>query len=170
LARIQQCKKSTFRTGRRRKRVLVYIFLTYYHAKGFGNHKETKKPAKVEIKVPQIDGAELRHRAEELLGKETETGPLATVDEPWKLRHELQVHQVELELQNAELRLARDELESALGQYTDLYDFAPIGYFTLDRAGTISRVNFMAAGLIGLERSYLHRHHCGKENRTRIAG
>jgi PAS domain S-box-containing protein len=109
----------------------------------------------VKKKTPQIDGAELRRRAEVLLGKETGTGPLGTEEEPLKLRHELQVHQVELEMQNAELRLARDELESALEQYTDLYDFAPSGYFTLDREGTINRVNFTAAGLIGLERSRL---------------
>ena len=106
--------------------------------------------------VHKIDNTELRRRAEEQLGDETTTEqPLGTEGDPQKLHHELQVHQVELEMQNAELRQARDQLEVALEQYTDLYDFAPVGYLTLDREGTISRVNFTAAGLVGLERSQL---------------
>lgn len=50
-----------------------------------------------------------------------------------KIIHELEVHQIELEMQNEELRLVRSNLESLLDQYTDLYDFAPVGYFTLDK-------------------------------------
>jgi PAS domain S-box-containing protein len=108
-------------------------------------------------KDPQSDSTELRRRAEEQLGKETTTEhpPLGTEDDPRKLLHELQVHQIELEMQNAELRQAREVEAAALEQYTDLYEFAPVGYFTLDREGTISRVNFTAAGLVGLERSRL---------------
>jgi hypothetical protein len=82
--------------------------------------------------VRKIDSTELRCRAEERLGDETATEqPLGTEGDPQKLRHELQVHQIELEMQNAELRQARDQLEEALEQYTDLYDFAPVGYLTL---------------------------------------
>ena len=111
-------------------------------------------------KVHKIDSTELRRRAEERLREETGTEqPLGTEEDPLKLHHELQVHRVELEMQNAELRQARDELEAALEQYTDLYDFAPVGYFTLDREGAISRVNFTAAGLVGLERSRLIGRH-----------
>jgi len=51
-----------------------------------------------------------------------------------RLLHELRVHQVELEMQNEELRHIRDALEFALSQYTDLYDFSPVSYFSLDRA------------------------------------
>jgi PAS domain S-box-containing protein len=69
--------------------------------------------------------------------------------------HELQVHQVELEMQNAELRQTRDEVETVLGKYTDLYDFAPVGYFTLDREGIIRSVNLTGASLLGVERSRL---------------
>jgi PAS domain S-box-containing protein len=105
-------------------------------------------------KEQPIDGAELRRRAEERLG-EKNAPPLGTEKEPLRLHHELQVHQVELEMQNAELRQARNELETALEQYTDLYDFAPASYFTLDRKGTILRVNLTGAGLVGVERSML---------------
>ncbi|MBK5275184.1 MAG: response regulator [Desulfuromonadales bacterium] len=106
--------------------------------------------------VRNIDNTELRRRAEERLREEIESGqPLGTEKDPLKLLHELQVHQIELEMQNAELRQAREQLEEALEQYTDLYDFAPVGYFTLDREGTINRVNFTAADLVGLERSRL---------------
>jgi PAS domain S-box-containing protein len=98
----------------------------------------------------------LRRRAEERLGEKTgTTNPPGTEDEPLRLHHELQVHQVELEMQNAELRQARDELETALEEYTDLYDFAPVGYFTLDRKGDIRRVNLTGAALVGIERSRL---------------
>jgi PAS domain S-box-containing protein len=75
--------------------------------------------------------------------------------EAQRLLHELEVHQVELEMQNAELHQAREEMEEVLGKYTDLYDFAPIGYFTLDRNGVILAVNLAGAALLGLDRSRL---------------
>ena len=107
-------------------------------------------------KVQPIDNAELRRRAEESLGLKTgTTHPPRTDDESLRLHHELQVHQVQLEMQNAELRQTRDELESALEKYTDLYDFAPVGYFTLDSKGTITSVNLTGASLVGVERSGL---------------
>jgi len=71
------------------------------------------------------------------------------------LVHELQVHQVELEMQNAELQEARNRLEGLLEKYTDLYDFAPVGYFSLDEQGRILEVNLTGAALFGLERSRL---------------
>ena len=72
-----------------------------------------------------------------------------------RLLHELQVHQIELEMQNAELQKARDELELTLETYTDLYDFAPVGYLSLDELGQILEVNLTGAALIGVERSRL---------------
>lgn len=66
-----------------------------------------------------------------------------------KLLHELQVHQIELEMQNDELRLANETAEKALRKYTMLYDFAPMGYFTLDADGTIEDLNFTGAELLG---------------------
>jgi PAS domain S-box-containing protein len=65
------------------------------------------------------------------------------------------VHQIELEIQNAELSQARGALEKSLEQYTDLYDFAPVGYFTLDGNGVVGAVNLAGAGLLGVERSRL---------------
>jgi PAS domain S-box-containing protein len=96
----------------------------------------------------------LRRLAEERVGSKG-TEPLPTEADAQRLLHELQVHQVELEIQNAELRSAREELETALEKYTDLYDFAPVGYFTLDRDGVINAVNLTGATLLGIERSRL---------------
>jgi PAS domain S-box-containing protein len=103
-----------------------------------------------------LDPDELRRRAEEALheGKSSPPPPPAR-DDPQKLLHELQVHQVELEMQNEELRQARDEAEAALEKYTDLYDLAPVGYATLDGAGIIRSINLTAAALLGKERSLL---------------
>ena len=69
----------------------------------------------------------------------SEVGDQSTAAETQRLVHELQVHQIELEMQNEELQQARAEVEAVLGQYTDLYDFAPVGYFTLDRDGRSAR-------------------------------
>ena len=68
------------------------------------------------------------------------------------LLRELRVHQVELEMQNEELRRAQLALEVAQTSYVDLYDFAPIGYLTIDEAGTITRTNLTGASLLGVER------------------
>jgi len=72
-----------------------------------------------------------------------------------RLPHELQVYQVELEMQNAALKEARDRIEAQLEKYTELYDFAPTGYFSVDKRGRILEVNLMGAALLGIERSRL---------------
>ncbi len=72
-----------------------------------------------------------------------------------RLLHELQVHQVELEMQNTELQEARDRMEALLEKYTDLYDFAPVGYYSLDEQGRILELNLTGAALLGVERSRL---------------
>ena len=66
-----------------------------------------------------------------------------------RLMHELQVHQIELEMQNEELRRANETAETALRKYTMLYDFAPMGYFTLDSDGKIEDLNFTGAEMLG---------------------
>lgn len=104
--------------------------------------------------------AELRRRAEstlrgQQLQKRLKSEEPVSKTDAQRLFHELEVHQIELELQNAELHQARNELEKALEQYTDLYDFAPAGYFSVDQSGMILGVNLAGAALFGLERSLL---------------
>ncbi len=70
-----------------------------------------------------------------------------------ELLYELRVHQVELEMQNEELRLAQQKLEYLHRKYFDLYNFAPVGYFTLDKDGLILEVNLTGAALLNSERS-----------------
>ena len=72
-----------------------------------------------------------------------------------RLVHELQVHQIELEMQNNEMRQSRVELEAALGRYTELYDAAPVGYLTLTADGLISKINLTGAKLLGTARGNL---------------
>jgi PAS domain S-box-containing protein len=108
------------------------------------------------------EAAELRRQAEDrLLAKKAEFQNLRTGEETQRLVHELEVHQIELEMQNTALRQTRDDLETALDTYTDLYDFAPIGYFTLDHEGVVHAANLGGAGLLGLERSLLLGRHFG---------
>jgi two-component system, cell cycle sensor histidine kinase and response regulator CckA len=71
------------------------------------------------------------------------------------LIHELRVHQIELKIQNEELRRIHEELEKARDRYSHLYDFAPVGYFTLSEKGIIEEVNLTGAAMIGVERSAL---------------
>jgi len=100
--------------------------------------------------------ADLRRHAEERLqAKTAKRHPPRTEEEAQRLVHELEVYQIELEMQNAELRQASDELETMLEKYTDLYDFAPVGYFNLNRNGTIGAANLTGAGFFEIERSWL---------------
>ena len=106
--------------------------------------------------------AELRRRAEERLREQhPETGQARTEADTQRLVHELEVHQIELEMQNEELQKARDEMEAGLEKYSDLYDFAPVGYLTLDREGTILEANLTSASLLGIERSRLVKRRFG---------
>jgi formate hydrogenlyase transcriptional activator len=103
-----------------------------------------------------VSGDALRLHAEERLrAQRSASPPTHSVEETWRLFHELQVHQVELEMQNEQLRQARSELESSRDKFAELYDFAPVGYFTFDAQGRISAVNLMGAQLLGVERRQL---------------
>ncbi|HVR02648.1 MAG TPA: ATP-binding protein [Polyangia bacterium] len=82
--------------------------------------------------------------------------PEGASDENRRLVHELEVHQVELELQNNALRDAHGQLEDSRARYAELYDYAPIGHVTLDRDGVIRELNLTSASLLGKERRYLY--------------
>jgi signal transduction histidine kinase len=111
-------------------------------------------------RIKVADPGKLRNQAEELLQSCDLSLPLPEAAAN-RLAHELQVHQIELELQNTELRQARDDAESALERYTELYDFAPVGYVTLDRNGMIQSLNLTGAALLGKDRGELLRRRFG---------
>lgn len=93
--------------------------------------------------------AHLRQRAE--AAARLEGGPASpTADELNRTLHELRVHQIELEMQNEELRKVQHELETVKERYLDLYDQAPVGYVTLGEAGLILEANRTAAALLGM--------------------
>jgi len=104
-------------------------------------------------KIDFTDEQLLRLKAEEELNKKQEILASGIVEtDSMKLLHELQVHQIELEMQNEELRQANATAEEALKKFTMLYDFAPIGYFTLDKDGNICELNFTGADILGEKR------------------
>ena len=105
--------------------------------------------------TPDRKSSELRKRAEKLLRR---TGsPLKPIPKKdvLELIHELEVHQVELEMQNEEVRRTQAELEEERKKYFDLYDLAPVGYVTLDRSGFIREINLTASEMLGRSRRYL---------------
>jgi PAS domain S-box-containing protein len=104
-------------------------------------------------KVDPSHAEELRRKAEERLRLEEPLPEEISPAEAQKLIHELRVHQIELEMQNDELRQAQEILEESRSRYSDLYDFAPIGYLTLDELGIIREANLTAARLLQVERS-----------------
>ncbi len=99
------------------------------------------------------DDQMLRRKAEEELKKKQKKLEKQVLEnDAVKLLHELQVHQIELEMQNEELREANLTAETALKKYTMLYDFAPMGYFTLEKDGSICELNFTGAEMLGEKR------------------
>jgi two-component system CheB/CheR fusion protein len=104
----------------------------------------------------QPEAPSLRKQAEDrLLDRDAaELGSRGHVD-ALQLLHELEVHEIELEMQNEELRTARLELEHGLARYTELFDFAPIGYATLGPFQIIRELNHSGARLLGKERGRL---------------
>ena len=101
---------------------------------------------------------QLREQAEKTLeGQKADTrepSELST-EATRRLIHDLQVHQIELEMQNEELRRAQLELEEERDKYSDLYDFAPVGYFTISEKGVILDANLTMCTMSGVERGLL---------------
>jgi two-component system cell cycle sensor histidine kinase/response regulator CckA len=109
---------------------------------------------------PEADaGQSLRKRAETLAGERAGERPEDLEAQPLEVAlralHELRVHQIELEMQNDELRRTQEELEVSRARYFDLYDLAPVGYVTLSEKGLILEANLTAARLLGVARSAL---------------
>jgi PAS domain S-box-containing protein len=97
----------------------------------------------------------LRERAEEFISKNPSAIKKMPPCDVTKLIEDLQIHQVELEMQNEELRQAQLELEAARDRYSNLYDFAPVGYFTIGEKGMILESNLTGATMLGVERGLL---------------
>jgi PAS domain S-box-containing protein len=110
--------------------------------------KKSDRPTKV---------TRLRRQAEELLRTTRRDVAVMPVQDMQQLVYELQVHQIELEMQNDEFRRAQIELEEARNRYSDLYDFAPFGYLTLDTQGKIMEANLQACTLLGMSRKDVMR-------------
>ncbi len=104
-------------------------------------------------KAEPADSSNLRKSAEELLSRHISDLEAPSPEEVEQLVYELEVHRIELEMQNEELREAQQELEASRDRYADLYDFAPLGYVSLDKHGRIQEINLAAAKLLGRERA-----------------
>jgi two-component system cell cycle sensor histidine kinase/response regulator CckA len=111
------------------------------------------------LKVKENQGeSDLRRHAEkelETMLEDTEDLSGMSPKDIASLIHELEVHQIELKMQNDELRRIQGELEKTRDRYSHLYDFAPVGYFTISAKGIIDEVNLTGASLIGIERNAL---------------
>ncbi|HWR27969.1 MAG TPA: PAS domain S-box protein, partial [Candidatus Thermoplasmatota archaeon] len=103
--------------------------------------------------------ATLRKKAEEIaLKKAVQSSEKLDALSPEEIRqtlHELQVHQIELEMQNEELRRVQANLDEAMERYFDLYNLAPVGYFTINEKGFIIEANLTFASLLGVEKNTL---------------
>jgi PAS domain S-box-containing protein len=103
--------------------------------------------------LPEAAVRTLRNRAEEkTVFYAVKTGKSLSPGKTRRVLHELRVHQMELEMQNEELRRAQIELGASRARYFDLYDLAPVGYFTISEKGLILEANLTAARLLGTER------------------
>jgi chemotaxis family two-component system sensor kinase Cph1 len=102
-----------------------------------------------------VDDDNLRKWAEERLKNKNLLRQTNSETDLRALVNELEVHQIELEMQNEELQRAKLELEESELKYRDLYEFAPVGYITFDATGTIREINLAGASLIGTTRNNL---------------
>ncbi len=114
-------------------------------------HKSTNISTSKELRALAVERLEQKHLS-------TGVPTLSNLSSPEKmlrLVHELEVHQIELEMEQEELTRTMAEAEDSLAKYTELYDFAPVGYLTLSHDSTIRQANLTSAKLLGVDRSHL---------------
>ena len=99
--------------------------------------------------------AGLRRRAQKILAAQPDEVPVMSQEDMKALIHELDTYQVELELQNEDLRHTLEELDQSRQRFADLYEFAPVGYFTFDSKGHILAVNLTGSRQLGVEKEAL---------------
>ncbi|MBT3807611.1 MAG: PAS domain S-box protein [Desulfobacula sp.] len=117
----------------------------------------TEKPPYEELEK-KIQEQELRKQAEKILQErliDNRDPSELTPEQIHSLLHELQVHQIELEMQNDELRRSQEELIKSKIIYIELYDLAPVGYFTINSKGLILKANLTLTGMLSIERRFL---------------
>ncbi len=124
------------------------------------DNDDLRRQAEERLKALKLEcPPELEERTEKgglsSVARGTKEGGQKSEVDTLRILHELQVHQIELEMQNKELQKDRTEIEAAAARYTDLYDFAPTGYFTLNSHGDILQTNLAGARLLNMERALL---------------
>lgn len=115
----------------------------------------TKKPSGPAKGGGQMDKAEARRKRAEDIVLTSRASDHPPAGENGKLLHELRVYQAELEMQNEELRQAQEELEASRAKYFDLYNLAPVGYFTVSGLDVILEANLTAAKMLGMGKNIL---------------
>ena len=115
-------------------------------------HKQTVQgdeaaTAKTEL-LPELKNMSQQELLQQFRLLQAEIDTPINVDRDDQLAHELQVHQIELEMQNRELREAQQELETTRDLYADLYDFSPVSYVTFDNKGVIKAINLTGAAML----------------------
>ncbi|MFH2130879.1 MAG: PAS domain S-box protein [bacterium] len=103
----------------------------------------------------ESDLTELRKHAEDVIDPNIVEVVNLSIAETAHIIHELRIHQVELEMQNHELRNTQSALQEAKDEYTDLYDYAPVGYVTINEKGTILKANLTITRILDVERVFL---------------
>src|SRR5512141_2897114 len=99
----------------------------------------------------ELEFGQLRRKAEMKLVAGTDVSAKCGNDNAYAMLHELQVHKIELEMQNETLQSTQKILQESLDRYSDLYDSAPVGYTSLNSENQINEINLVSVELLGLE-------------------
>jgi PAS domain S-box-containing protein len=102
-----------------------------------------------------LSAAEMRRQAEHIANQSTDDPEAYTQEDMRTLIHDLRVHQIELEMQNDELKRMQQKVETLRQEYFELYDLAPIGYITMDANGVILKANLTGAAMLGADKATL---------------